>query len=176
MAFWLAAGDSLIGWVLAEEGRIEEAIPKQQQALASLSMIGAELGRIQHVPLVVGIYSRIGKVDEGLLLVQEALNKARVAEYLIVEPDLLRCKGELLLLNGNAQAEAEVCFLQSIESARSIEAKSWELRATLSLCRLWKQQGKPELAQKLLSTIYNWFTEGFDTLDLIEARQLCLMN
>jgi DNA-binding SARP family transcriptional activator/predicted ATPase len=172
MAFWLAAGESLQGWVLAKEGKIAEAIPRQEQALSTLGMIGAELGRIQHVPLVVEMYSRVGKVEEGLTLVQEALEKVTIVGYRMVEPDLLRCKGALLLHNDNTQAEAEDCLLQSIESAQSIEAKSWELRAALSLSRLWQQQGKTGPARKLLSSIYNWFTEGFDTPDLIKARQL----
>ena len=172
MAFWLAACESLKGWIAAEEGRIDEAIPQQQQGLSTLRMIGAELGRIQHVPLVVEMYSRAGRVMEGLSLVQEALDKAYVADYRMVVPDLLRSKGELLLVDGNSQEEAERCFQHSIESARTIEAKSWELRATLSLCRLWQRQGKTDAAQKILSSIYNWFTEGFDTPDLIEARRL----
>lgn len=172
MSFWLAAGDSLIGWVLADEGRIAEAIHQQQQALTTLSMIGAELGRFQNVPLLVDTYSKAGRVVEGLALVDEALNKAQAAEYHMVEPDLYRCKGELLLADGNTEAEAEACFLQSIELARESEAKSWELRASLSLSRLWQRQEKPDAAHKLLSSIYNWFTEGFDTPDLKEALRL----
>ncbi len=172
MAFWLAAGNSLIGWTLAEEGKLEEAIPQQEQALTSLSMIGAELGRIQHTPLMVEMYTKTGKSAEGLALAEEALNKTRAAEFRIAEPDLYRCKGELLLMNSNMEAEAEACFQQSIESARLIEAKSWELRATLCLCRLWQRQGKPEAAHELLSSIYCWFTEGFDTPDLKAAHTL----
>jgi predicted ATPase len=76
------------------------------------------------------------------------------------------------MISDNAEAEAEACFQQSIESARDIEAKSWELRSALSLCRLWQRQGKQNAAKNLLSSIYNWFTEGFDTPDLKEARQL----
>jgi DNA-binding SARP family transcriptional activator len=172
MAFWLVAGDSLIGWVLAEEGRFAEAIPKQQQALTTLSMIGAELGRIQGVPLMAEMYTKTGRAAEGLALVEEALDKACAVEYHMVVPDLHRCKGELLMISDNAEAEAEACFQQSIESARDIEAKSLELRAALSLCRLWQRQGNQNAAKNLLSSIYNWFTEGFDTPDLKEARQL----
>ena len=72
--------------------------------------------------------------------------------------------------------EAEACFVQSIESARNIEAKSWELRAALSLCRLWGRQGKPDAAQELLSSIYNWFTEGFDTPHLKAAHTARLIS
>ncbi len=69
-------------------------------------------------------------------------------------------------------AEVEACFQQAIEIARRQQAKSFELRATMSLCRLWQQQGKQEEAHALLSEIYGWFTEGFDTTDLIEAKAL----
>jgi predicted ATPase len=72
----------------------------------------------------------------------------------------------------NLQLEAEACFLKAIEIAQSQQAKSWELRAATSLARLWHQQGKREEAHKLLSEVYNWFTEGFDTKDLQDARAL----
>ena len=72
----------------------------------------------------------------------------------------------------NSQSEAEACFLQAIEIARRQQAKSWELRATVSLARLWKQQSKRKEAHKLLAEIYGWFTEGFDTKDLQEAKAL----
>ena len=172
IALWLAGGLALMGWVLVEEGQIAKAIPQQQQIMTTLSKIGAELGRIQLVPRLVDMYAKAGRAADGLALVEEALKEASAAEYRLVLPDLHHSKGELLLTNGTTEDEAEACFQQSIESARSIEAKSWELRATLSLCRLWQRQGKTDPAQKLLSSLYNWFTEGFDTPDLIEARQL----
>jgi len=172
IALWLAGGLALMGWVLVEEGQIAKAIPQQQQIMTTLSKIGAELGRIQLVPRLVDMYAKAGRAVEGLALVEEALKEASAAEYRLVVPDLHHSKGELLLTNGNTDDEAEACFQQSIESARCIEAKSWELRAALSLCRLWQRQGKPDAAHKLLSSIYNWFTEGFDTPDLKEARRL----
>jgi predicted ATPase len=87
------------------------------------------------------------------------------------EAELYRLKGELLLLQGD-DAEAEASFHKAIEVARRQQAKSWELRATVSLCRLWQQQGKLEEARQLLTEIYGWFTEGFDTPDLQEAKAL----
>jgi len=77
-----------------------------------------------------------------------------------------------LLQQGGYEAEAEACFWQAIESARRQQAKSSELRAVLSLARLWRQEGKVEAARRLLAEVYNWFTEGFDTADLREARRL----
>ena len=104
------------------------------------------------------------------------------------EAELYRLKGELTLVQSsvqsrsrvqnlqstfhNLQLEAEACFLEAIEIARKQQAKSWELRATMSLVRLWQQQGKTKEAHQVLSEIYNWFTEGFDTKDLQEAKGL----
>ena len=172
MAFWLAAGNSVIGWILAEEGQIEKALYQQQDALATLSKIGAELGRIQHVPLLAETYIKTGLAAEGLALVDEALSIASSADFQIAVSDLYRCKGELFLIVGNSQTEAETCFQQSIIAARQIASKSWELRATICLCRLWQQQNKIAEAYNLLSLIYCWFTEGFNTQDMIEAHQL----
>jgi predicted ATPase len=88
------------------------------------------------------------------------------------EPEVHRLKGELLLVRGGAEPEAEKCFQRAIEVARRQQAKSWELRATMSLCRLWQKQGKQEQARQALTEIYSWFTEGFDTPDLREATAL----
>ena len=83
-----------------------------------------------------------------------------------------RRKSALRIPQLEAEAEAESCFVKAIDIARHQSAKSWELRATTSLARLWQQQGKKKQARKMLAEIYNWFTEGFDTKDLQEARVL----
>ena len=89
------------------------------------------------------------------------------------EAEVYRIKGELLLRQAVPdEPQAEVCFQQSLTIARQQQAKSWELRAAMSLSRLWQQQGKPAEAQALLAPIYNWFTEGFDTADLQDAKVL----
>jgi predicted ATPase len=94
------------------------------------------------------------------------------------EAEIYRLKGELLLKDkggrrkDESEAEAEACFWQAIEIARRQEGKSLELRATVSLARLWQQQGKKDQARRMLADIYGWFTEGFDTLDLQQARAL----
>jgi predicted ATPase len=89
------------------------------------------------------------------------------------EPELYRLKGELLLQqNSDNQAEAETCFQQAMTVAQNQQAKSFELRAAISLARLWQQHGKHQEAHDLLAPVYGWFTEGFDTADLIDARML----
>ena len=106
-------------------------------------------------------------VDKALALIEQKDTHYHEAEH-------HRIKGELLLLRGEAKAEveAEACYHKAIELARQQQAKSWELRAVMSLCRLWQRQGKREEARQLLAEIYGWFTEGFDTPDLKDAREL----
>jgi len=118
-------------------------------------------------------YGESGQAEEGLRLLAEALAKMHQQGSHLWEPALYRVKGELLLRQPVPDApEAESCFRQALEIARQQQAKSLELRAALSLSRLWQQQGKRKEAHDLLAPIYGWFTEGFDTTDLREARAL----
>src|SRR5229473_5313516 len=130
----------------------------------------------------------MGKEDrprKGLSVLAEALATVDKTGERYYEAELYRLKGQLTLqkfqVSGSkfqvppspqAEAEAEACFLQAIEVARRQQAKSWELRAVMSLSRLWQQQGKKAEARRMLAEIYGWFTEGFDTKDLQEARAL----
>jgi predicted ATPase len=109
----------------------------------------------------------------GLALLAEALALTNDREERRWEAELYRCKGALLLVHAAVHpAEAETCFRHALDVARHQQAKSWELRAAMSLARLWQQQGKPTEARDLLAPIYGWFTEGFATLDLQEAKAL----
>ena len=111
--------------------------------------------------------------EEGLTLLTEALAVTNDTGERRWEAELHRLKGELLLAGSAEHAtEAETCFHQALDVARRQQAKSWELRAAVSLARLWQQQGKRTEARVLLAPIYGWFTEGFDTADLREARAL----
>jgi predicted ATPase len=128
--------------------------------------------RIMHIPSLADAYARVGRAAEGLALVEDGVQEALVAEFTMLESELYQCKGDLLLASGGARVDAETCFQHAIESAHRTEAKSWELRATLRLCRLWQQQGQVDAARHLLASVHGWFTEGFDTRDLQEARLL----
>ena len=116
-------------------------------------------------------YGMLGKTQEGLDVIGEALDVVQRTEERWWEAEVHRIKGELLKLSGEL-SEAEASFRQAIEVARRQEAKSWELRATLSLSRLLQKTGRSEEARRLLSEVYGWFTEGFDTPDLKEAKAL----
>jgi predicted ATPase len=115
----------------------------------------------------------MGQPEAGLQLLAEALAMVDTTGERHTEAELHRLHGELLLWQAVPDAsQAETCFQQALTVARSQQAKSWELRAGMSLARLWHRQGKREEARKLLTPIYGWFTEGFDTADLQEAKAL----
>jgi predicted ATPase len=127
--------------------------------------------------LLAEAYGKGGQVEEGLTVLAEALATVNRSEERMYEAELWRLRGELTL-QASAQStesraqEAEGYFLKAIDIARQQQAKSWELRASTSLARLWQQQDKREDARQMLAEIYNWFTEGFDTKDLQEAKTL----
>lgn len=117
-------------------------------------------------------YQEAGQCREGLAVLAEAQALAEKNEELFLEAELYRLQGELLLSEGAAEAEVELCFHQAIRIAQRQQAKSLELRAVTSLARLWQRQGKMVEAQQMLAEIYGWFTEGFDTPDLKDAKAL----
>ena len=181
-AFWLANGMVMRGWALAEQGQLEEGISQMRRGLAAWRATGAELARPYFHVLLAEAHGKVGQAQEGLALVAEVLPIVEKNEDRFYEAELYRLKGELTLqqfqVNSphsafrNPQLEAEECFQKAIEVARRQHANSLELRAVMGLARLWQQQGKREEARQMLAEIYGWFTEGFDTVDLKEARAL----
>jgi predicted ATPase len=161
------------GWVLAAQGRYEEGMAQMRQGLAALRTMGEEVGRPRLLALLAEAYGKSGQAEEGLRLLAEALALVDNTGERQDEAEIHRLKGELLLWQTVPDApQAEACFHQALTIARRQQAKSWELRAATSLARLWQQQGKRAEARELLAPIYNWFTEGFDTVDLQEAKTL----
>jgi predicted ATPase len=166
--------------VLAAQGQEAEGVAQMHQGWAARRAAGAELGRPLWLALLAEAYRGMAQAEEGLALVAEALAVVNNSGERHWEAELYRLKGELLLeqagtrrqANGNRQpwGEAEACCHQALDIARRQQAKSWELRAAMSLSRLWQRQGKHAEAYDLLASIYGWFTEGFDTADLQEAK------
>jgi predicted ATPase len=144
-----------------------------RRSLATYRATGAELHRPYFLNLQADGDWKVMQIEEGLAALNEALdtvNKTRERHW---EAEHNRCKGELLLMDRRQKVgEAEKCFRQALETARRQQAKSLELRAAMSLSRLWQQQGKRGEARQMLAEIYGWFTEGFDTADLQEAKAL----
>jgi predicted ATPase len=158
---------------MAEQGRSEEGIAQIQEGLAAFRATGAELMRPYFLTLLAEAQMQIGRLDDGLNSLAEALAAADRYENRHYEPEMHRLKGELLLRQDDSNAvEAQRCFQRAVAIARNQSAKSLELRATMSLARLLAKQGKRDEACTMLAEIYNWFTEGFDTADLIDAKAL----
>jgi TOMM system kinase/cyclase fusion protein len=171
--FWMAIGSILRGWALAQQGQAQEGIEQINQGLIAFRVTGAEGARSYFLALLAEIYGTMGQPEAGLMALAEALALVDKTGERFYEPELYRLKGALLLQQNTAnQAEAESCFARAMTIAQNQQAKSWELRATMSLSRLWQQQGKRAEARELLAPIYGWFTEGFDTADLQEAKVL----
>jgi predicted ATPase len=171
--FWLAFGTILRGWALTAQGAGAEGIAQIRQGLVAYRSTESELHRPYFLALLAEAYGEVGQPEEGLTVLAEALATVDSTKERNWEAELHRRKGELLLLQqGQKVGEAEECFLKALEIARRQKAKSLELRATMSLSRLWQQQGKQQEARQILADIYGWFTEGFDTVDLQEARAL----
>ncbi len=164
---------SLYGWAIAEQGRNEEGIAQLQEGLAASRATGAELNRPYLLCLLAEACTKSGRLGDGLSALTEALAAADEHENLHHEAEMHRLKGELLLRQADSNVvEAQSCFERAVTIARKQSAKSLELRATMSLARLLAKQGKRDESRTRLAEIYNWFTEGFDTADLIDAKAL----
>ena len=170
---FLPAAACHYGWVLAQEGRIEEGISQIQDCLAAARATGMELSRPFYLCTLAETLIDSNRLDDALSALIEALTVADEHEERICEPEIHRLKGELLLRQPDPNtAEAQNSFERAIEIAGKQSAKSYELRATMSLARLLRETGRRDEARAVLSEIYGWFTEGFDTADLKDAKAL----
>ncbi|MGE0822785.1 MAG: AAA family ATPase [Candidatus Binatia bacterium] len=195
-AFYAALGTIFQGRALTERGQEETGVALMRQGLVAHQATKAELSRSAWLAMLTEGYQRTEQVEEGLRALDEALTAVDTLGERWYEAELYRLKGELTLqsrvqglgsrvkksrkskvsrpqaLVPDPDGEAEACFLKAIEVAQKQQTKSWELRATTSLARLWQQQGKQKEAHQRLADVYLWFTEGFDTKDLQEAKAL----
>jgi predicted ATPase len=170
---WVAYSSITRAWALAQQGQAKEAIEQFHQGMMAMRATGAEVSRSYHLTLFAETYGLLGQPEAGLAVLAEALTLACTTGDRWYEPESHRLKGSLLLQQSpDHHAEAASCFQKAISIAQNQSAKAWELRAATSLARLWKSQGKRDEARELLEPIYSWFTEGFDTADLIDAKTL----
>jgi predicted ATPase len=171
--YWMAVGAIMRGWALTQQGQAQAGIEHIKQGMTYYSATRAELFGPYYLALLAEAYGTMEQPDAGLTALMEALTLVDTTGERWYESELYRLKGTLLLQHSSAhQADAETCFTQAIAIAQNQQAKSWELRAATSLARLWKQQGKRQEAYDLLAPVYGWFTEGFDTADLKDAKTL----
>jgi predicted ATPase len=170
---WVAYSAMLRSWALAQQGQAQEGIEQMHQGLRAFRATGGEIVRPYFLALLAEAHGAMGQSETGLAVLAEALTLADTTGERWYESEIYRLKGELLLQQSlDNQAEAEHCFQQAITTAQSQQAKSFELRAATSLARLWQHQGKRQEAHDLLAPVYHWFTEGFDTADLKDAKML----
>jgi class 3 adenylate cyclase/predicted ATPase len=173
LSAWAADGTILHGWAMAVGGAADMGIAQLREGLVVKEAIGVLLHTPSVLGLLAGLYLRIKNPGEALKVLDEALTRVDRLEERWFEADLRRLKGEALLgLTHQRAAEAEVCYQQALAIARDQGARLWELRAAVSLARLWRARGRRADAHDLLAPIYGWFTEGFDTADLKSAKAL----
>jgi predicted ATPase len=172
-ALYLARGIILQGWAMAAQGQDAAGLAQMCQGLSSYQATGAAVFQPYYLAFLAEAYGQVGQPGEGLTLLGEALAAVHTTGERFYEAELYRLKGELLLVHSAEDyGEAEACFQQALLVARCQQAKSSELRAAMSLARFWQHQGKRAAAYDLLAPVYGWFTEGFDTSDLQEAKAL----
>lgn len=172
-AFWPPLAAVLQGWVLSKQGQVAEGIVRMCQGLEALQVGGTEVPRPHALGLLADAYKQARQVREGLSVLDDALAAVNKSGSRWAEAELRLLKGELLMEKTVSDSQqAEICLNQALVVARGQEAKSLELRVTMSLSRLRQSQGKRAEARQLLGDIYGWFTEGFDTADLKDAKAL----
>jgi predicted ATPase len=188
---WFMAGATIVqGWALARQGEQAEGLVRIHQGLALSRAVGGELAQSYFLALLAETHGDSEQTEEGLAVLAEALAAVYRTGERFWEAELYRLKGQLALQsqvqspkskvpsiqhltpNTQAEAEAEACFHKAIVIARQQGTKALELRAVMSLSRLWHSQGKRIAAQQMLAAVYGWFTEGFDTTDLQQAKTL----
>lgn len=171
---WLGQSLLLQGWARTARAPSEETLAQMQHGLETYEATGAGLGRPYFLALLAEAHGQMGQIATGLRLIGEARELVQTTAECWWQAELHRLHGELLLdaAGGKRQAEAEESFQQALTIARQQQAKSLELRASMSLGRLWQQQGKQAAAYRQLTESYGWFTEGFDTADLRQAKAL----
>jgi DNA-binding winged helix-turn-helix (wHTH) protein len=172
-ALYLARGIILQGWAMAEQGQGAAGLAQMHQGLVAYQATGAAVFRPYYLAFLAEAYGTRRQAGEGLALLGEALAVVHQTGERFYEAEIYRLKGELLLAHSaENRGKAEGCFQQALLVARHQRAQSSQLRAAMSLSRLWQHQGKRAAAYGLLALAYGWFSEGFDTSDLQEARTL----
>jgi predicted ATPase/class 3 adenylate cyclase len=170
---WAVQGTILRGWALALQGQGEEEMTQVRQGIAAFRATGAAVFVPYFYTWLADVCDHLGHVEEGLQALAEAHTLVEQQEERWWAAEIARLRGVLLLRQtGTPQEEAETWLRRALDIARRQQAKSLELRAAMSLARLWQQQGKRDEARDLLAPVYGWFTEGFDTADLQEAEAL----
>ena len=171
--FWKAGGICGQGLAFAVTGRASEAVQMIASGIATWRSTGTTLWLPLYLLHLASAHAELGQFDDALRCIREAVTAVETTKETWFEAEVNRVAGEVVLKSPHADAgKAQTYFERALAVARKQQAKSWELRAAMSMARLWRDQGKPQQARELLAPVYGWFTEGFDTLDLKEAKKL----
>jgi predicted ATPase len=168
---WSGVGHAMRGWCLSAVGQAAEGMPELRQGIADLLATGCKISVPAYRLMLAEACGMAGQLDEGLNELADAIKQVEATQERWAEAEMYRLRGTLLL-SMSKHAETENGYRQALSIARQQSAKFWELRAAMSMARLWRDQGKRTEAHDLLAPVYGWFTEGFDTLDLKEAKAL----
>ena len=171
--YWKVCGMASLGCLFAQTGKTSDAVRMLTSGITAYRSTGATLWAPFHLSNLATSHASLGQLEAAWRCVGEAMRAVATTKEKWFEAELHRIAGELLLLSQQPdETKAEEYFERALSVARAQQAKSWELRAAMSLARLWRDQGKVQQARELLAPVYGWFTEGFDTRDLKEAKAL----
>ena len=171
--FWKAFGMMNQGWLFALTAKASDAVQLITSGMTTWRSTGARLWAPLRMSHLARAYADLGQFDDAWRFIGDAMTVVETAKERWCEADILRVAGEITLMSPEPDAaKAEAYFERALAVARKQQAKSWELRGAMSMAQLWRDQGKRQQARNLLAPVYGWFTEGFDTLDLKEAKTL----
>ena len=171
--FWKVGGMLVQGCLFAIAGKASDAVRTITSGLSAWRATGTTVWMPTYLSYLTRAHAELGQFDEASRSISEAIIAVQTTNESWYEADIHRIAGEIALKSPEPDAvKAEAYFERALAVARQQQAKSWELRAAMSMARLWRDQGKPQQARELLAPVYGWFTEGFDTLDLKEAKAL----
>ena len=161
------------GYILALTGKAPEAVQMITSGIAAHRSTGATIAIPSSLSYLARAYAELGQFDHARRCIGEAMTAIETTKQSWCEAEVHRTAGEIALMSPELDAaKAEAYFERALAIARKQQAKSWELRAAMSMARLWRDQGKPQQARELLAPVYGWFTEGFETIDLKEAKTM----
>ena len=173
LPYWKAFGTAARGWIFTETRKASDAVRAITSGISSLRSTGATLYEPWHLWYLAMAYAELGQPDDARRCIDDAIDKVERSKEKWCEAEVHRIAGEIALKSPASDREkAEKYFDRALTVARQQQTKSWELRASMSLARLWRDQGKVQQAHELLAPVYGWFTEGFDTRDLKDAKVL----
>jgi predicted ATPase len=169
--YWKALATAMRGQFFTETGKAADAVSAITSGITSLRATGALLYEPWHLWHLAMAYAELGQHNDARRFIDDAIDKVDRSKEKWCEAEVHRAAGEIAL-KSSTPTKAESYFERALAVARQQQTKSWELRAAMSMARLWRDQGKRDEARDLLAPVYGWFTEGFDTRDLKEAKAL----